>query len=346
MDFDLTEIDRLPVVKVPIHSLKTSGSPRSSGENTRHVRTLAEVREGLPPITVHRETMRVIDGMHRLRAAEMRGEREIEARFFEGSEDSSFVLAVKLNVTHGLPLSLADRKVAVARILRLHPEWSDRLVASITGVAPKTAAAVRARGAADNERPGRQGANSDMRVGRDGRHRPQNVRERRGLAAKLLRENPSASLRQIAEQAGVSPETVRSVRATVVIDSRTAANDTEASDSGIPPRRSLPRARSYSPLSGDGEKPALDFLRADPAFRSTDVGRSLLRLLCFPELSSRHGETLIAQIPPHCADRVIAAALECASAWSAFALEVKSARNLAEANGCTGSSALAVSSRR
>jgi hypothetical protein len=56
--------------------------------------------------------MRVIDGMYRLLAARMRGDSEIEARFFEGDDASSYVLAVKSNVEHGLPLSLADRKVA------------------------------------------------------------------------------------------------------------------------------------------------------------------------------------------------------------------------------------------
>jgi hypothetical protein len=36
------------------------------------------------------------------------------------------VLAVQVNVTHGLPLSLADRKVAASRIIDCYPGWSNR----------------------------------------------------------------------------------------------------------------------------------------------------------------------------------------------------------------------------
>ncbi len=42
-----------------------------------HARSLAQTEADLPPIVVHRTTTRVIDGMHRLTAAGLRGEREI-----------------------------------------------------------------------------------------------------------------------------------------------------------------------------------------------------------------------------------------------------------------------------
>lgn len=327
MDLDLLEIEHLPIVKVPVRFLKISGSPRRAGENARHVRSLVEAQERLPPITVHRETMRVIDGMHRLRAARLRGEDEIEVRFFEGDEDTSYILGVKSNVAHGLPLSLADRKVAVARIVRLHPEWSDRLVASIAGVAPKTAATVRALSAAQDECPDEQDAQLDMRVGRDGRRRPQNPAERKELAAGLLRKDPSASLRQIARQAGVSPETVRGIRAALAVESGAQATGGGAPGSDTSPPTRLSRVQGHVSPNGDGKKSALNFLRADPAFRSTESGRSLLRLLAFAELPRRHVDTLIAQIPPHCLDSAAKAARECASAWSAFASEIESARS-------------------
>jgi ParB-like chromosome segregation protein Spo0J len=51
--------------------------------------------------------MRVIDGIHRVEAAKLRGAKEIEARLFDGDESASYVLAVQANVTHGLPLSRA-----------------------------------------------------------------------------------------------------------------------------------------------------------------------------------------------------------------------------------------------
>ena len=98
MNLDPTDIERLPVVKVTIKSLVLSGSPRRLGENWNHVRTLAlaEARE-LAPILIHRSSMRVIDGILRLLAARMRGDSEIEARFFEGDDASSYVLAVSVD---------------------------------------------------------------------------------------------------------------------------------------------------------------------------------------------------------------------------------------------------------
>jgi hypothetical protein len=267
--------------------------------------------------------MRVIDGMHRLLAARMRGDSEIEARFFEGDDASSYVLAVKSNVEHGLPLSLADRKVAAARIVSLYPEWSDRLIASIAGVAPNTIASIRALPGAEDDRPSEQNGQLDTRVGRDGRRRPRNTEERRELAARLMRENPRASLREIARQAGISPETVRSVRW-----SEMGACEEEREEPAVPPvaAASRSRRRLRSGHAGGDRKAALKFLRADPALRSTERGRSLLRMLSFPELFVRDGPTLIAQIPPHCLAGVAEAALECAAAWHGFATKIEAAQ--------------------
>ncbi len=135
---------------VPVSALQDADSPRISGEDAEHVRRLAEVAQW-PPITVHRPSMRVIDGMHRLNAARLRGQGEIEVRFFDGTAPEAFVLAVRLNTRHGLPLSLSDRKAAADRILASHPQWSDRLVASVTGLAAKTVAEIRRR--AQDARP-------------------------------------------------------------------------------------------------------------------------------------------------------------------------------------------------
>ncbi|GAA0896563.1 hypothetical protein GCM10009574_073920 [Streptomyces asiaticus] len=109
---------------VPIHLLLESDSPRVDGEDTDYVKALAESGARLPPIVVHRATRRVVDGMHRLRAAELRGQESIEAQFFEGSTSDAFVLSVWLNTAHGLSLSTADRSAAALRIIRSHPQWS------------------------------------------------------------------------------------------------------------------------------------------------------------------------------------------------------------------------------
>jgi hypothetical protein len=192
-------------VEVELSSLSPVGSPRLSGERPEHVHVLAAAQSPLPPITVHRPTMRVIDGFHRLKAARLRGEDKIAVRFFDGDEAEAFVLGVRLNVTHGLPLALVDRKRAAEHIIASYPQWSDRKVASVTGISPGTVGGIRrqiARGVESGVR----------RVGQDGRLRPVDGSVGRMLAGELLTENPDLSLRQVARAAGISPETARDVR--------------------------------------------------------------------------------------------------------------------------------------
>ncbi|MGI5350704.1 ParB/RepB/Spo0J family partition protein [Streptomyces sp. CA-250714] len=192
-------------VELPLDALKAADSPRANGEDTAHTRALAETDAALPPILVHRHTMRVIDGMHRLRAAELRGAETITARFFDGDENAAFVLAVKSNVAHGLPLSLADRKAAALRIVTSHPQWSDRMIADATGLAHKTVGAIRRRLDGGGSQP-------VARVGRDGRVRPLSSGDGRLRASELLKKSPHATSEEIGLAAGISPTTVKDVR--------------------------------------------------------------------------------------------------------------------------------------
>ncbi|MGI5348323.1 hypothetical protein ACQEU8_09015 [Streptomyces sp. CA-250714] len=194
-----------PLAAVALDELLASDSPRLNGEDTAHIRALAALEAPLPPILVHRGTMRIIDGMHRMRAARLRGENRIQVEFFEGGEDEVFALSVKLNITHGLPLSQADRKAAAKRIIEAHPYWSDRRIAANAGLAASTVATIRRRSTGRN-------AQLNVRVGRDGRVRPLHATEGRLRASKILAANPEASLRQIAEEAGIATATAKDVR--------------------------------------------------------------------------------------------------------------------------------------
>lgn len=138
---------------VRIDSLLSGDSPRLSGADEAHVNRLAEAGVQLPPIIVHRPTMRIIDGVHRVRAAMLNGKIEIEAEFFDGSEDEAFVKAVELNIAHGLPLTMTERKLAAARILANCPDLSDRTIARSCGLSDKTVAGIR-RSAAEHPQPG------------------------------------------------------------------------------------------------------------------------------------------------------------------------------------------------
>ncbi len=186
-------------------SLRPADSPRLAGEDKAHIARLAETETPLPPILVDRRTMRVIDGMHRLMAASLQGRESIDVIFFDGSEADVFLRAVQENITHGLPLSQADRRAAAERIIASHPRMSDRAIGHSAGLAAKTVAAIRK--SSSEEIP-----QSNARIGRDGRVRPLDSGAGRRRAAELLAQQPDASLRDVARAAGISPATVLDVR--------------------------------------------------------------------------------------------------------------------------------------
>jgi ParB-like chromosome segregation protein Spo0J len=304
------------IVRVAITDLRRSRSPRVSGEDPQHIRALAESDAELPPIIVHRATMRVIDGMHRLRAAELRDRDEIDVRFFDGDESDAFVLAVRANVTHGLPLSLTDRKAAAARIVAAHPDWSDRLIASRTGLAAKTVATMRD----ENEDPA---THDDSRVGQDGRIRPVDSSAGRQIAGDLIAENPGLSLRQVARRAGISPETVRDVRGRLrrgedpIPKQRDEHDQADTPPADHPP---LPTPPPHPDLAA-----VIHRLRADPALRLNGAGRALLKILDANTVISGRFDSILANVPPHCREVVANAAWGCAGLWRSLAAHLDEA---------------------
>ena len=87
-------------VWLPIADLRPADSPRLDGVDLAHALRLAEVPAELPPILVHRQSLRVIDGSHRVRAARHRGQERIEAVLVDCDPPEAFVLAVEANVAH------------------------------------------------------------------------------------------------------------------------------------------------------------------------------------------------------------------------------------------------------
>ncbi|HEV2778218.1 MAG TPA: ParB/RepB/Spo0J family partition protein [Actinophytocola sp.] len=305
---------------MPVDRLLPADSPRLAGQDTTHVGLLAQIAIGLPPILVHRETMRVIDGMHRLEAAILRGARDIEVQYFEGSEHDAFLLAVRANTTHGLPLSLADREAAAIRIATVHPEWADRVIAEIVGLAATTIGALR-------RRHPQQLALSTIRVGKDGKVRPLNGAEGRRRASEVIAERPDASLREVARAAGISVGTARDVR------ERMRRGQSPIPDS-VAPRQADGQAPRPQPTEGPADPrnrqlapadrlSALRTLQRDPSLRFTEAGRSLLRRLDLHTLSPDACESFLDAIPPHCAHVVADLAGACGEAWLQFAAKVK-----------------------
>ena len=313
------------VAEVPVGALSVADTPRVNGENPEHVQALAAAHEELPPILVHRSTMRVIDGVHRLRVAELRGDHNIAARFFSGNEKDAFVLAVKSNITHGLPLSLADRKAAAGRIIVSHPQWSDRMIASVVGLAAKTVAEIRKLSADEAVRP-------ERRIGRDGRVRPISAVGGRLLAAKLIDDNPGLSLRQIARAAGVSPETARDVRYRLQrgedpVPGGNAARGTQSAGKRQRRAEQSPAA-SLGLDSRQSRAAVIERLTADPALRFTETGRMLLRLLHLHIIKTEEWQNIGEHIPPHCGGIVADLARDCAQMWQELADQVE--RNLVD----------------
>ena len=314
----LVTLDETPPVSISVSSLLPADSPRLAGENPEHVKLLAAA-QGLPPILVHRNTMRVIDGMHRLRAAKLRGDDNITVKFFEGDDREAFVLSVDANVKHGLPLSLADREAAAGRILGLYRQWSDRAVAAATGLSPTTVSSIRRRLFPPAESGG-------SRIGRDGRVRPMDASAGRRRASAVVAMMPDAPLRAIAKEAGVSVGTARDVRARLragrdpVEPQRGAVEEPEPSGDGTaePQLSSAGRSRhriDWASVRGN--------LSRDPAVRYKENGRAFVRWIDGHVIESAEWGELIDGVPPHWHKSVAELARACAGAWLAFAQELE-----------------------
>ncbi len=307
----------VPVELVPITLLRLGDMPRTGGVDDEHVQALAMSETRLPPIIVHRPTMRVIDGAHRLRAAELARRTVIEARFFDGDENDAFVLAVEVNRAHGLPLSLADRKAAAARIIRTHPTRSDRWIALVSGLAATTVGALRKCSSVGN-------AMSNTRVGRDGRQRPVDSSEGRRRAAELMRADPTRSLRNIARAVGIAPSTVLDVRNRISAGEDPVPSRGESREKPGYVRRSAQRRRPVTRMEPEpGPDTIMQMLRHDPSLRFSEAGRALLRWLDKHTVVGMPAATPpSAGIPAHCLGAVAALARHNARFWADLAARI------------------------
>ena len=309
----------LPVENVPVASIHNSYTPRKHKANEHHIQILAQSPLPLPPIVIHRTSMRVIDGVHRLRATKLRGDSTIPARLFEGNDAEAFALAVHLNVTHGLPLTLSERKAAARRVLESYPHWSDRSIGLIAGVSNKTVGKLRGCATEEISRLG-------PRLGRDGKVRPVSPAHGRRSAAEFLSMNPRASLREIARKAGVSVTTARDVRQRID-KGQSPLPDALAKNSGRRPEQSgsattiveepLPIATRVPP-DGRGSD-LLQRLRRDPSVRSSERGRALLRLLSVVAIAINACNEFAEAAPIHCSGTIAEIARKNARAWQEIA---------------------------
>jgi ParB-like chromosome segregation protein Spo0J len=220
------------VVEVSVDELRVGPSMRERGVDPSHVATLAEVADDWPPIVVNRSDRFVVDGQHRVAAAKQLGRRQLRAVWFDGSREDNYLEFVRRNVSHGLPLTLAERRRAARRIVTSRPDLSDRGIAAVCGLSPRTVA--RLREEIGTTAAGTNGSGPKKgRVGRDGRVRPIDPAAARARIAEEIARHPDASLRKIASVVGASPETVRSVRNQVRASHSSPAGEAEQPEATV-----------------------------------------------------------------------------------------------------------------
>ncbi len=141
--------------------------PRIEGIDPEYVKSLEEVSEYWPPLTVvpRGDRFLLLDGYHRFAAAQNLKLDKISITVIKPFAGEDLLgLAFALNAAHGRPLSLGDRRAFAARLLRANPQSSDRDIGRRCGLVQPTVAKVRheleSRGVI---------AEAKSRVGRDGR---------------------------------------------------------------------------------------------------------------------------------------------------------------------------------
>ncbi|PPA38224.1 transcriptional regulator [Streptomyces griseus] len=332
---------------VRIDELIPADSPRLNGIDRSHVQRLATVYASLPPVLVHRPTMRVVDGMHRIGAARLKGLDTVEVTFFEGAEEQVFLRSVAANITNGLPLSVADRKTAAARILASHPTLSDRAVAAHVGLDAKTVAGVRTCSAAGSPL-------LNMRTGADGRVHPLDRTAERLHAAALLTQDPGLPLRSVVEQTGLSLGTAHDVRRRLLRGEDPVPQNRQSAmlEPGLAPQKKAtakppvgpaarpvpkvqPAVAGRPPVSPRSRAPleALRKLSNDPSLRHSDQGRELMRWLHNRFVVDEAWRRRADAVPAHCVDSMAELAQHCSDAWHRFAEEMVRRRHSAAADG-------------
>jgi ParB-like chromosome segregation protein Spo0J len=349
-------IDQLPEVSVPVSSLVPGFHLRQDGTDAAHVRLLADAAGAarLPSILVQRCGTRIIDGMHRVEVAKLRGEPDIRARIVDCTDEEALVLAVKSNTLHGLPLTRADRISSAKRILTDHADWSDRSVAVITGLSAKAIASLRNSSTGEIPFHGK-------RLGRDGKRRPVVPSEGRRRAAEYISAHPDASLREVARETDVSLGTVHDVRERMRLGEERhghapggPARQAPAARAGLAPaaRTGLAPAVGPGPVTAEpapaGRAPAgpavtsppirsihaavaargaqrvawsavAAKLACDPTIRYTEGGRAFLRWMSGHSMQSDEWREFVDAIPRHWLDEVSRIAVSMSEEWRQFA---------------------------
>lgn len=173
-----------------------------------------------------------VDGAHRIAAAMKAGREAVEAKVVTLSDADAKVEAARANMANGLPLTPAERKKAIARLIELRPVWTDAAIARLMGVHRNTVARVR----------------KELGIG--------NRTERTVEAVEAAKAaNPNATQEELAKAAGVSRQTV------TALPRRNATNAPNGANVALP---DLPKRGVASP-DFEGDKAGNGCTNCDPA---------------------------------------------------------------------------------
>lgn len=289
----------------PVVRMLSGYPPRAVGADEARVLRPSAPEGPRPPFPPDRRAGRGTDGIRRLPVVFLRGRRDADAECSGGTSEGAGPEAADAGAEHGRSPTPADRAAAALRILTTYPTMSDRAIAVSVGLG--------ARAVAELRRSSDAVPKANFRIGRDGKVRPLNGAGGRLRAAELMKENPGASLRQVARTAGVSPATALDVRRRL-----------ERGAEPVPRRRPVgyrqeTAAGSRSAGAGNPSAAALGKLTRDPSLRQSELGRQLLRLLGETEVGTRDLAEVVASVPAHCIELIVEVARQNSRVWEGFA---------------------------
>jgi len=132
----MTDVTMIPIDRIVPDDYY---QPRTEGINERHVRLLVATDPAswaaLLVTPDEHGQFNLIDGFHRLEAARRLGLPVLPCRV---DPEADYFSGVAANITHGLPLTMADRKVAARWLAKLTPSLSYREIGRRCGLHHET----------------------------------------------------------------------------------------------------------------------------------------------------------------------------------------------------------------
>lgn len=112
----------------------------------------------------------LIDGFHRVAAMQESGYVEADVKLFVGTKQEAMIAAAKSNNSHGRPMTGADLRSAIAKLIECDRDMSNAMIAEAAGCSGHTVASVReAIGAQTTRVKGKDGKSYPAKVPRQKR---------------------------------------------------------------------------------------------------------------------------------------------------------------------------------